>query len=73
MGRLNAKLLSAVACLGAMAAAVPSARAAEALFTPDCSTDNLLARKQPAQRQDLRGNFWLVTDEAVAPERAQWD
>ena len=67
------KLLSAVACLGAMAAAVPSARAAEALFTPDCSTDNLLARKQPAQRQDLRGNFWLVTDEAVAPEGAQWD
>jgi hypothetical protein len=73
MWRLNAKLLSAVACLGAMAVAVPSARAAEALFTPDCSTDNLLARKQPAQRQDLRGNFWLVTDEAVAPEGAQWD
>ena len=54
-------------------ALVPSAGAAEALFTPDCTTDNLLARKAPAQRQDLRGNFWLVTDEAVAPEGAQWD
>jgi hypothetical protein len=73
MWRLNAKLLSAVAGLGAMAVTVPSARAAEALFTPDCTTDNLIARKPPAQRQDLRGNFWLVTDEAVAPEGAQWD
>jgi len=73
MWRLNAKLLSAVVGLGAVMAVVPSVRAAEALFTPDCSTDNLLARKPPAQRQDLRGNFWLVTDESVAPEGAQWD
>jgi hypothetical protein len=52
--------------------AVPAA-ASEPMFTPDCTTDNLLARKAPAQRQDLRGNFALVTDEAVAPEGAQWD
>ena len=49
------------------------ARADGALFTPDCTSDNLLARKPPAQRQDLRGNFAQVTDEAVAPEGAQWD
>jgi hypothetical protein len=73
MWRLNSKLLGAVAWLGTLVAVVPSARAAEALFTPDCTSDNLLARKAPAQRQDLRGNFWLVTDEAVAPEGAQWD
>ncbi len=74
MWRSNAKLLGSVVGLGVvMAASVPSAHAAEALFTPDCTTDNLLARKPPAQRQDLRGNFWLVTDEAVAPEGAQWD
>jgi hypothetical protein len=50
-----------------------SARAQGGLFTPDCTTDNLLARRAAAQRQDVRGNFWLVTDEAVAPEGAQWD
>src|SRR5882757_7531406 len=73
MWRLNLKLLGAVAWVGTLVAVAPSARAAEALFTPDCTTDNLIARKQPVQRQDLRGNFWLVTDEAVAPEGAQWD
>ncbi len=73
MWRLNTKRLGVVVGLAAVLALVPSARAAEALFTPDCTTDNLLARKAPSQRQDLRGNFWLVTDEAVAPEGAQWD
>ena len=73
MWRLNTKRLGVVVGLASVLALVPSARAAEALFTPDCTTDNLLARKAPSQRQDLRGNFWLVTDEAVAPEGAQWD
>ena len=56
MWRLNANLLGGVVGLAAAVALVPSARAAEALFTPDCTTDNLLARKAPSQRQDLRGN-----------------
>ncbi|HET6147604.1 MAG TPA: hypothetical protein VFH68_08725 [Polyangia bacterium] len=62
----------AVVLVAAILGASP-ARADGALFTPDCTSDNLLARKPPAQRQDLRGNFWQVTDEAVAPEGAQWD
>jgi hypothetical protein len=50
------------------------AAAADALFTPsDCSTANLLARRLPWARQDMRGNLALVTDEAVGPEGAQWD
>ncbi|HEX3696001.1 MAG TPA: hypothetical protein VH374_11485 [Polyangia bacterium] len=49
------------------------ARADEANFSPDCGTDNLLARKTPSSRQDARGNLALVTDGAVAPEGAQWD
>lgn len=73
MWRLSTKRFGVFVGLVAVLALVPSARAAEALFTPDCTSDNLLARKRPSQQQDLRGNFWLVTDEAVAPEGAQWD
>jgi hypothetical protein len=50
-----------------------AAAGAEPLFTPDCTTDNLLQRRLPAMRQDLRGNPLLVTDESLAPEGAQWD
>src|SRR5882724_6461792 len=64
---------SGVVVLAASLMGAAPARASEPLFTPDCTTDNLLARKPPAQRQDLRGNFWLLTDESVAPEGAQWD
>jgi len=38
-----------------------------------CDTQNLLAGKQPAQWQDLKGNAALVTDGAIAAEGAQWD
>lgn len=72
MWRFKSQLMGVVALLAPLVAA-SSARAQGGLFTPDCTTDNLLARRAPAQRQDLRGNFSLVTDEAVAPEGAQWD
>jgi hypothetical protein len=38
-----------------------------------CTTDNLLAGRQPIWRQDLRGNPRLITDGAVGPEGAMWD
>ncbi|HVR62594.1 MAG TPA: hypothetical protein VMU50_11870 [Polyangia bacterium] len=63
-------LLGAAACLSLAAGA---ARGAEPNFSPDCGTDNLLARKLPVFRQDTRGNLGLVTDGAGAPEGAQWD
>jgi hypothetical protein len=71
------KLFRAMAVLAPallwFAAVAGDARAAEPLFTPDCTTENLIARKAPFQRQDVRGNFFQVTDEAIAPEGAQWD
>ena len=39
----------------------------------DCTTDNLIARKVPVWRQDIRGDLNLPTDNAAAPEGAQWD
>ena len=38
-----------------------------------CGADNLLAGRLPLQWQDLRGRPALLTDEALAPEGAQWD
>jgi hypothetical protein len=70
MSRFN--LVGALALLAPLAWS-SSARGAEALFTPACTTENLLARKQPVMRQDTRGNPALVTDEAISPEGAQWD
>ncbi len=57
MWRLKSKLVGVGVCvLWVALVRVASVRAAEALFSPDCTTDNLLARKAPVQRQDLRGN-----------------
>jgi hypothetical protein len=39
----------------------------------ECTSENLLARRLPIARQDLRGDLRLATDGAVAPEGAQWD
>ncbi len=39
----------------------------------ECTTDNLLSHRQPIWRQDIRGDLHLPTDEAAAPEGAQWD
>jgi hypothetical protein len=39
----------------------------------ECTTENLLARRLPVGRQDVRGDLRLATDGAVAPEGAQWD
>jgi hypothetical protein len=54
-------------------AVAPRAHAAEALTSPACGTENLLAGKLPSGQQDMRGNMSLVTDGAAAPEGAQWD
>src|SRR5215831_5600463 len=39
----------------------------------ECDDRNLLAGRLPSQWQDMRGRLALLTDEAVAPEGAQWD
>ena len=56
----------------------PAARAQPAapLFSqadPPCDSGDLLAGKLPWQWQDLRGPLALLTDQAMAPEGAQWD
>ena len=37
----------------------------------ECTTDNLIARKVPVWRQDIRGDLNLPTDNSAAPEGAQ--
>jgi hypothetical protein len=59
--------------LVALGAGVSPARADAMQSSADCTTENLLSRKQPIWRQDIRGDLHLPTDEAVAPEGAQWD
>ena len=39
----------------------------------ECDDRNLLAGQLPSQWQDIRGRLALLTDEAIAPEGAQWD
>ena len=58
----------------ALAALVSGRAGAQALqSSSDCTTDNLIARKGPVWRQDIRGDLNLPTDNAAAPEGAQWD
>jgi hypothetical protein len=59
--------------LAASAAGISPARADGLQSTADCTTENLLSKKLPIWRQDIRGDLHLPTDEAVAPEGAQWD
>ena len=59
--------------LAAFTASVAPARAEALQSSGDCTTENLLSKKQPIWRQDIRGDLKLPTDEAVAPEGAQWD
>jgi hypothetical protein len=54
-------------------AAVRPAAAADGLMSAACGTENLLAGRLPSSQQDVRGNLRLPTDDAVAPEGAQWD
>src|SRR5215831_15074357 len=56
-----------------LTALLPRLAAAEQLSSPACGTENLLAGKLPSSHQDTRGNLYLPTDGAVAPEGAQWD
>jgi hypothetical protein len=39
----------------------------------ECDDRNLLAGRLPSQWQDIRGRLASLTDEAIAPEGAQWD
>jgi hypothetical protein len=59
----------------ALAALASSNAGAQALqsSSSECTTDNLIARKVPVWRQDIRGDLNLPTDNAAAPEGAQWD
>jgi hypothetical protein len=61
--------------LGFALVALVSGRAgAQALqSSSDCTTENLISRKVPVWRQDIRGDLNLPTDNAAAPEGAQWD
>jgi hypothetical protein len=67
------RAISALALATASLAAAPVARGAEGLFSPNCTTANLVAHRLPVDSLAVRGNAGLVTDEHVAPEGAQWD
>jgi hypothetical protein len=47
--------------------------AAPALAEPACTTDNLLAGKQPHASQELKGDTKRITDGIAAPEGSAWD
>ena len=71
---MKAPLFAPLLALCWAGAASAPAIAAETFSSPaDCTTDNLLARRMPSGRQDLRGDLRLITDDAVGPEGAQWD
>jgi spermidine synthase len=50
-----------------------SASAADASAEPECTTENLLARKAPAEHQEISGRLAVVTDGAIGAEGSQWD
>ena len=57
-----------------VAASVSGSVGAQALQSSnECTAENLLSRKLPVNHQDIRGDLRLPTDDAVAPEGAQWD
>jgi hypothetical protein len=64
-------LLFAVAALPFGAAG--RARAQGVSSSAECTTEDLLARRLPIGRQDVRGDIRLPTDGTAAPEGAQWD
>ena len=55
------------------ALAATPARAQSSSAVPACPEGNLLANKKPMQWQEVRRELSLLTDEAIAPEGAQWD
>jgi hypothetical protein len=62
---------STLAVVATLALGAPAR--AQALASPACGTENLLAGKLPTSSEGLRGNTRLVTDGEAAPEGAQWD
>ena len=68
------KLASVLFLAAIGASAWPRAAAAQGLVSSgECTSENLLARRLPVGRQDVRGDVRLATDGAAAPEGAQWD
>jgi hypothetical protein len=59
--------------LGVLALPVARHARAQGVSSSDCTTENLISKKLPIWRQDIRGDLHLPTDEAAAPEGAQWD
>ncbi len=70
--RLSYPLLLALCAAGAVEHAGRGAGRGR-LLVRECTTDNLLALRMPSGRQDIHGDLRLVTDNAAAPEGAQWD
>src|SRR6185312_12217692 len=67
-------LIQGIALVAGGGALCPAPAEAQGLQSSSlCTTDNLLSHRQPIWRQDVRGDLRLPTDEAVAPEGAQWD
>jgi hypothetical protein len=61
-------------CLALALAAWPGGpAAAQGVQIADCRPGNLMAGRLPRSYQDIRGDRALVTDQAVAPEGAQWN
>jgi spermidine synthase len=71
--RLLKVLLGASTLLALARPANVRAEASEPPPEADCSTQNLLAGKQPTERQGVQGEVEVVTDARVAPEGARWD
>ena len=72
--------LTLLLALTGAAAAAPGSGAgrsaadpAEASAEAECGTDDLLAGRAPAERQEISGNIAVVTDGAVGAEGTQWD
>jgi hypothetical protein len=65
-----ARVFIPVVLLLSLAAVAP---ASAQMSSAECNADNLLANRQPSNRQDVHGDAHLVTDGRAAPEGAQWD
>jgi hypothetical protein len=74
-GRINCARMQGSTVLTLLLAAIAAspAMAQNESPLPACPAGNLLAGKKPTQWQDTRGELAQLTDEALAPEGAQWD
>jgi spermidine synthase len=56
-----------------LAPALARAEVSAASQSPDCGTDDLIARRAPSDMQYVKGDAALVTDGTVGPEGTEWD